>query len=223
MQELFDLSFTPANLFPTILLVFVMLYWLVFLFGLLDLSFMDIDLDKDIGLEAELDLDAEVDADVDTELGGKSFGVRFIEFLNLGDIPLMVFMSFFALFFWAGSILGNAYLSSGTLGMTLGIGAAAFFLGLLLTKIVTQPFRKMFRSLNQAEKPIDLRGQICTIELGTQGDRLGQAEIEIEGKHLLINVRSELGNRINQGSRCVILSEGPDQAFYFVQRLELEE
>lgn len=225
MKELFDLSFTPTNLVPTLLLGFVALYWLVFLFGLLDLSFLDVDLDKGLGLEAEIDLDAEVDVDADADGGsasGKSFAFRVLHFLNLGDVPLMVFMSFFALFFWAGSILGNHYLSDGGMGAAVGIGLGAALLGVLLTKLITQPFRKVFRSLNQAERALDLRGQICEIDTGTSGDRMGQAFLVIQGKHLLINVRSETKERLARGTRCVVLGVGPDQEYYYVQPLEIE-
>lgn len=229
MKEILDLSFSPGNIVPTILLIFVGLYWVVFLIGLLDLSFLDFDLDKDfsVDIDADVDVDIDVDADADAEgmgkgSGGKglSAGAAILQFLNLDAVPFMVFLSFFSLFYWAGSVMGNHYLGNGETGLAIAIAAGAIILAALLTKAITQPFKGFFRSLNDAEKPADLRGRLCTLELGTSGKRLGQANVDINGKHLLVNVRSDTGERIEKGTSCVILEEGPGKEYYIVQPFE---
>lgn len=227
MNEIIDLSFSPGNIVPTVLLMFVALYWIVFLIGLLDLSFLDFDFDKDLSVEVDADVD--IDADVDADGAGKgdlgkglSTGAAVLQFLNLDAVPFMVFLSFFSLFFWAGSVLGNYYLGNGGLGLGIGIALGAVLLSAFLTKAITQPFRRFFRSLNESEKPLELRGRICTLELATVGDRMGQANVDFDGKHLLVNVRSEGGIRIERGTQCIILEPGPDKAFYFVQVFESE-
>ena len=223
MNEILDLSFTSWNIVPTALLLFVGLYWVVFLIGLLDLSFLDFDLDKDISIEidadvdVDVDMDADVDADADGSGKGLSPGASILQFLNLDAVPFMVFMSFFALFLWAGSVLGHHYIGDGSIGLAIGITAGAVVISALMTKLITQPFKGFFRSLNDAEKPIDLRGQLCILELGVSGNRMGQAHVEIDGKHLLVNVRSDGGVKIDKGARCLILEEGPDQTHYLVQ------
>lgn len=228
MNEILDLSFTSWNIVPTALLLFVGLYWIVFLVGLLDLSFLDFDLDKDFSLEidadvdVDVDMDADVDADADGAGKGLSAGASVLQFLNLDAVPFMVFMSFFALFFWAGSILGHHYLGDGSTGLAIGIVAGTVLVAALMTKGITQPFKKFFRSLNDSEKPVDLRGRLCTIEVGVSGNRMGQADVEIDGKHLLVNVRSDNGEQIKKGTRCLILEEAPDQTCYLVQIFDHE-
>lgn len=243
MKELFELSIAPENLLPTILLTFVAVYWVIFIVGLLDFSFLDFDLDKDIDLGIEIDVDADLDAgiggdvDGDADLGkdvsgqGKNisgpgkdagFGSKILWFLNLGDVPFMAFMTFFALFFWAGCILGHYYLSKDNILLSILVTLGSVVMAALLTKAFTQPFRKFFRSLNQAEKPLVLTGQICVMETGTEGDRLGQADVTIGDKHLLINVKSETGDRIDRGTQCLLLEKSEDGAYYFIQPFDTE-
>ncbi|HHG83224.1 MAG TPA: DUF1449 family protein [Bacteroidetes bacterium] len=235
MKELFDLSFSPANVFSTILLLFVALYWLVFLFGMLDLSFMDFELEADAGMEIDVDADVDigmdkdlhVESDMGKDLSGHVFepgpGARILRFLNLGDIPFMIFFSFFALFFWAMSILGNHYWAGGETLNILGLGLAAFLVSLLLTKLVTQPFRKLFREMGKGAKQIDFRGKLCVLELGMQGQRLGQADVIVNDKHFLINVRSEAGIQLDSGMRCLIIDRTDDEETYIVQQFSIEE
>ena len=87
------------------LLLFAALYWVTFLIGLLDLSFLDFDLDAEPDLS--LDLDADADADVDADSDGGSFGMKVLHFVNLDAVPFMVWVSFTALFFWAGNLLAQ--------------------------------------------------------------------------------------------------------------------
>lgn len=228
MKEIFDLSFTSVNLLPTILMIFVGLYWLVFMVGLLDFSFLDFDLDVGKDVEIDIDLDADIGTEADTEANlGKGtvepgLGVSFLIFLNLDHVPFMVFFSFFSLFFWAISIVGHAYFGDGTTVTSLWVALAAAILAALSTKLLTQPFKKFFRSLNVAEKEIDFKGKLCLVELGAEKEKIGQAEITIDGKHILLYIRSETGKRINKGVECVILEKDESGDFYFVQPLDLE-
>lgn len=237
MKELFDLSTAPENLFPTILLIFVAVYWVIFLIGLLDFSFLDFDLDKDIDLTTEVDLDMDVEVDGSGHLGNDAaghgnnvsapskeigLGTKILSFLNLGDVPFMAFMTFFALFFWAGCILGHHYLSKRDFLLSVLITLGSIVVAALLTKVFTQPFRKFFKSLNQAEKPLNLTGQLCIMETGTEGERLGQADVTLENKHLLVNVKSDNGQRIDKGIQCVLLSKDESGDFYYIQPFDLE-
>jgi hypothetical protein len=247
MKELFDLSFSPANVFPTILLLFVALYWLVFLFGMLDLSFMDFEVDAgaevdanvDVGMDHDVHVEHDVSVEHDAEIGkeiGKdmakdisgqgqttSGGLRILHFLNLGDVPFMIFFSFFALFYWAMSILGNHYLAEGRTLLVAGILAGSFVLALLMAKLFTQPMRKMFREMGKGDAPVNLIGKLCTLELGVEGTRMGQAVVIVGDKHLLVSVRSEDGEKIPSGVRCLIVEREENLDAYLVSRFEIEE
>ena len=246
MKEIFELSFSPANIFPTILLLFVGLYWVVFLIGFLDLEFLDFDvdvdadmdvdvdmsvgmdkdisLDKDISMDKDISVEAEGDMDLDKGIGGgkgAGIGMKLLSFLNLGDVPFMVFFSFFALFFWAFSVLGNHYLHDGSWAPILGLLVGSMVLGALLTKVLTQPFRKFFRDMGKGDAKIDYRGKQCTLELSVEGDRVGQAHLTIQDKVFVLNVKSESGDRIDRGSNCLITGYDRDHDLYTVQLFEI--
>lgn len=226
MKEVFDLSFAPQNLLPTILLLFAVMYWVVFLLGFLDLSFLDIDLGgKDIGGK-DLSLDAaqgdvHAGGHVDSDAGGKGFGGSFLSFLNLTHVPFMVVFSFFALFFWAAAVIGNHYFAGTDTWLILLTLVVAVVVGLVLAKVSTQPLRGIFRKLNNVEGRIDLRGKTCVLEIGVEGQRIGQADVVIGAKHLLINVKAIDGVRIARGTKCLIvdLVEGSEDT-YLVEVLD---
>jgi hypothetical protein len=229
MRELLELSFTPANLLPTIFLVLVMVYWLVFLVGLLDLHFLDFHLDHDLHADAGPHADAAPhhgnagkDISKDFPSGGHGFGYQLLDFFNLGHVPFMVFFSFFALFYWAGSILGNYYWAQGATMLTLVVLVGGFFLAALLTKAITQPLRKLFKNFNDDEKDIQFQGAICVIEISPVGNQMGQAVLRHQTKSISINVRSDSGNKIIHGTECVILERMPDQDCFLVAPLDAE-
>jgi hypothetical protein len=229
MKELFELSFTPANLLATICLMLVVVYWLVFLVGLLDLSFLDIDIghDHDIDLEHDLDHDLHAGKEVGKhmEVGAHSdqgFGAKVLGFFNLGHVPLMVIFSFFALFFWTISILGNYYLAGHVWILNVAVFVGGVVGAAFLAKVITQPLKSLFKKMYQEELPIDMRGRICEIEIGPEGTLLGQATLQVKDKSININVRSDSGKRIAPTTKCVVLEHFEAEDYYIVAPLDQE-
>lgn len=229
MRELLELSFTPANLVPTIFLVLVVVYWLVFLVGLLDLNFLDIQLDHDVDGGHDIGHDAGhdhgsagKDFQRDMQADGHGFGHKLLDFFNLGHVPFMVFFSFFSLFYWAGAILGNHYWAKGASLLILVVLVGGFVAAALVTKVVTQPLRSLFKKFHDDEKEVEFQGAICTIEIGPEGDQLGQAVLKHDIKSITISVRSESGKKIKQGTTCVILEKAANADYYMVAPLEPE-
>jgi Protein of unknown function (DUF1449) len=210
MQEVFDLSFSAENIFPTVVLLMTALYWIVFLLGFLDLDFLDFDAGgKDV------QIDAGGDADMDGP-GGKDFGSTMFDFMNLTQVPFMVVFSFFAVFFWAGSVIGNHYLAGHHTGLVIAVLIGAILASLLVTKLITQPLRRVFRKLNDFEGKLDLRGKTCVLLMGLNGTMIGQADLVHGTKHLLINVRSVSGAPIANGSRCLVVAEDDEREDTFL-------
>lgn len=232
MRELLELSFTPANILPTICLLLVLVYWLVFLVGLLDLNFLDFHIDAGTHLDADISADHDTgvhgssagkDLHRDVGTDGHGLGHQLLDFLNLGHVPFMVFFSFFALFYWAASILGNHYWARGTPLLIAAVLVGGFVAAALLTKVVTQPLRRLFRKFNDDEDQVQFHGAICVIEIGPVGMQLGQAVLKHGTKSITISVRSESGKKITQGTECVILEKDPDTDCFIVAPLEHEE
>jgi hypothetical protein len=212
MQEVFDLSFSAENIFPTVVLLMTALYWIVFLLGFLDLDFLDFDAGgKDIQVDAGHGMDADADGP-----GSKDFGSTMFDFMNLTHVPFMVVFSFFAVFFWAGSVIGNHYFAEHHTGMVIAVLIGAILAALLVTKIITHPLRSVFRKLNDFEGKLDLRGKTCVLQMGLNGTLIGQADLVHGTKHLLINVRSISGARIANGTRCLIVEEDDEREDTFL-------
>lgn len=68
MKELFEYTFSGINLIPTILLIFVLIYWLIVLIGLIDMNSIDVDVDTDADLDMDTDIDVDTDVHVDTHV-----------------------------------------------------------------------------------------------------------------------------------------------------------
>ena len=165
MVEFLELCFTSVNFPFTILLILVFFYWVFFIVGAVGLDSLDLDFDA-FDLDADVDLDVDVDVDVDADAGahlGHSSGmlVSMLRFLNVGDVPLMIWATFFAFFLWAGAIMGSHYFNP-ELGFLI---ATATFVpnligSLFLTKLATAPFRLVFKHANAGiAAPIKIVGK----------------------------------------------------------------
>jgi hypothetical protein len=95
MTELLQAAVLPPNLVATGLLVFVLLYWLTVIVGLLDFKTVDFHVGSHVELHA---------GGTHLPSGDSDWLNGALAFFNLGRIPLMVFLSFVALPLWAGSI-----------------------------------------------------------------------------------------------------------------------
>ncbi|MFD2718195.1 hypothetical protein ACFST9_05685 [Hymenobacter monticola] len=184
MTDLLKAAIAPPNLVPTGLLVFVLLYWLTVIVGVLDMKTVDLDLEVDDHGHFHHPGDLHHDAPAGWLNGA-------LAFFNLGRIPLMVFLSFVFLPLWAGSILANYYTGNTSLLLGLAFLLPLFVGSLFVAKFLTLPFVKLFTAL---EKDHDggavVIGKVCTVLLPATADHLGQASVRIDGAPLMLNIRS---------------------------------
>ena len=132
MLELLHVAFMPVNLLFTVLLLLVLLYWIMVILGALDIDFLDFDFDTDT------DVDIDADADMDVQGGGVLRGV--LEFFYVGEIPVMVLVSVFALCLWMISVIGNYYLNpKDSLILSLPILAGNIFVSSMVVKVMAVP------------------------------------------------------------------------------------
>jgi hypothetical protein len=203
MNELLQATFSSVNIIPTALLVFVMLYWLAVIFGLLDLDFFDVDVEPD------------VDAD---GISAVSWLNNVLAFFNLGKVPFMVFLTFLALPFWAISILVNYYLNEGYTLVGWLYLIPSFIAALFVSKFMTMPFVRIFAAMEKEhESATNIIGQICTVVLPANGSDMGQAAVKTTGAPLLLNVRTPQGAAVQKGETALVLEYNAENKFYLIE------
>lgn len=204
MGELFDAAVSPANILITILAIFILAYWITVIIGIIDLDVLDIDVD--------FDLDADADGLSISWLNSV------LAFFNLGEIPLMIFMSFLIIPAWAVMMI-----------VTDSFGITGFFMGLLVlipvlfvclfvAKILTLPFVRLFERLNKEELENDvIVGKICEVTMTVRFDKIGQARVLTRGAPHLLNVHTSKGVEMNRGDHGLIIEFQEEKNVYLIE------
>jgi Protein of unknown function (DUF1449) len=206
MVELLQAAFSSVNILPTAFLVFVLLYWVAVIFGMLDLDFLDLD----------------------AGAGGDGEGISAIAwlngalaFFNLGKVPLMVFLTFWALPFWVISILANYYLNNNYELLGLLYLVPSLLVALFVAKILTAPFVKLFAALEKEhESAVTIIGQVCTVLLPANATDLGQATVKTSGAPLLLNVKTSQGNSLKKGETALVIAYDAENKLYLIEPYE---
>jgi len=209
MTELLEAAIAPANIIPTALLAFVLLYWLVVLVGLIDLDLINIEVETDMEPDAS---GIETIAWLNSALA----------FFNLGRVPFMLFLSFLVLPFWAFALLSNYYL--GTAGNFIGflLLLPAFIGALFISKILTTPFVKLFAILEKEhESQATILGQVCTVILPASPTELGQATVKTEGSPLLLNVKTTGSANLSKGETALVIDYDEKSKYYLIEPYQL--
>ena len=213
MIELFNEAVALYNLPASLLLVLVMFYWLTVVFGLADSDTEPLDIDGD-GI-----------ADVGANSHG--FWPTCGRFLHLGQVPLMVVGSFFAISLWVLSVLGNYFLNGQPgdrdLWRALLLLAPNFIISLVFTRIAVSPFRKLFNAMDQSATEVEaVLGREAVVTSAQVDERYGQVSVGTGAAPLLINARVAAGEPpIAKGTTVLVTTAGPDHAFYFIQPAHL--
>jgi hypothetical protein len=243
MHEVLTESIRWVNLPFTVLLAVVVLYWLMVGIGVLDLSLFG-DLDADFHVDGHFDAHAHVDTDVGDhplipgdpaglhsgeahgihkEIAGGhngSFLVQALSFLNVGQVPLTLVLSVFALCLWLGSMIVNRYLTGGSVALATAALIPNFIVSVVATRYITLPFRPLFRAITwERNEHFVVIGQRCTITTSEATPEFGQAEIKTDGAPLLLNVRTLNGSRLTKGETAVVARVDHDRSLYFITPL----
>ncbi|UZR95280.1 OB-fold-containig protein [Chondrinema litorale] len=211
-MEFLSYALEPVNLPYTFLMILVSFYWLGTFVGVLDLSSFDVDVD----LDADIDMDADVDTDADVSAEGGSAVNNLLYFFNIGEIPIMILISFFALFLWVGSVLSNYYLANSSWGVAAILFIPLIIVSLLLTKVACMPFVQMFKHIN---KPDDVKvvGKVCTLRSTADGENMGLAEVKLDGIAQTVYVVTHDGTPLNKGDQALVLMRKEDKNCYVVE------
>ncbi|WP_145312011.1 hypothetical protein [Gimesia fumaroli] len=205
MSELIHAAINWPTLPATVLVAICVLYWLSVIVGVLEIDFLDIDLDFEIGSDSPSVLD---------------FGFIGLRFLNLGEVPVMLWLSIFSLSMWMLSINFDSEIEINTLMDYLPLFLRNAGISLVVTKLITQPFKGYFQFTppNQIET---LLGKSCRVTSSTVTDQFGQAELETEGAPLKLHVRSE-EEAIQKGDLVRLADFNTEQQVFYVVKINQE-
>ncbi|WP_422361405.1 hypothetical protein [Reichenbachiella sp.] len=199
MSELLEFAFSGINLIPTILLIFITIYWAIVILGIVDIDAMDIDLEVDGGVE----------------IGGLA---SVLSFFNIGHMPLMVFITFFTIPLWMTTLIVNDFLGFSGYITGLVVFIPSFIVSLFIAKFLTIPIAKFYRKVrNNTEAVENIVGQVCTAKLTITSDRKSQAEIKVNGTSVLIYAMTREGQIVEKGETALIIDFVEAQSFYYVE------
>jgi hypothetical protein len=197
MQSILDLiqaAFAPVNLPLTLLLLFVVLYWMLVLSGFLGIDWGG----------------ADADSAAVPESAGPLQSV--FHFLRVGEAPVTAILSVLILCLWTFSILANHHFNpDGSILLGIALFIPNLVLAAIVTRILTKPMRKLFQVLNtDYDRHQPLLGQVCVITTLEANQSFGQAVIETKGAPITIHVRISNGV-LHRGDRALIIGENKDQ------------
>lgn len=188
----------------SIMLCLVSAYWLLVILGGMDLDTFDFDLD--------IDLDADVDTSV-TDLG-----MLGLKWLNLGEVPFMLWTSAVVLFSWIVAMVFDRNLGNLTTQESIALILRNLGIGIVATKIVTNPLRGKFKMKepNTVAEMIGRQVSVVTSEVNTE---FGNAICHVEdGAPLRLNVRTLEGS-IPKESLAQIIDYSSETGIYYVKEV----
>lgn len=206
MKELLEASIQGANVIPTAILIFTLVYWLIVIVGVIDFNAFDIDLDLDIE-------GPEVDADI--SIGWLN---SVLIFFNLGQIPFMIFLSFLTLPMWIISVQVNHLM--GNEGWLLGLALLIpnLVVSLFVAKFLTMPFVKFFSKLGtEGETTMTMIGKICHVILPLNSESIGQVEVNVDGSSFRINAKTTEENTMQKGEQGLVIEYHENGQYYVVE------
>lgn len=209
VKEIWQQAILGYNLPFTILLGLVILFWLLTLLGALSAD--------------SLDVDVSADADIDGDLSHLSdIPAALLRVVNAGYVPVTVVLSILILVMWIVSITFNYYFNPGKSSLVaLGFAAAAFVLGVIATKLITQPLVPFMRRLKAAENTAPVIGEVGIVRSIRMDSEFGQVEVERpDGAPALLNARLGPDSEpVPRGTEVAIVSYDDAKGIYLVRPL----
>lgn len=150
------------------------------------------------------DLSLDHDADIGDALSG--LGMVTLRWLNLSDMPVMIWLCIFAMLWWTTSItlwksFDSMFFTHPGIGWSSLLIARNLAIALPLTKLATRPLRGWHVSEDLSSE--SLVGQECEICSAEATPEYGQVRFKTDGAPLLLNVRTD-GPYLAKGAKVWI-------------------
>ncbi len=201
-----------------------------------------IDFDLDIDVDVDVDIDADIDLDTGLEGGNMDFQdvanaevdrehvvnkrtrklkwwQVFLIYFNFVGLPFMFTFTFWIFIWWISSVLTTIITSSYDNSFGYIIVLAAFIPSLILTKVITTPFKSFFKNLNKdGDKAVDFLGRKALLLSSISGDKLGNAEVMADGNVMSIYVKSLDGSELRFRESVLIIKQSDDKNYFLVSK-----
>ncbi len=241
MIEFLNQTFSIVNIIPTGFLVFTLIYWFSVLIGMLDMNFLNVNVDKNISIDKDLSIDkhlsidknlqidknVSIDKTIDKQIDKnieKNIDISWfnavLSFFNLGRVPLMVFLSFWALPMWFISITLNYYLGNSSVLLSLIFLIPNVIVSLLISKALTQPLVRIFDKLDFDEQDDDFEAKLGIAVTNVNDKKPGQIEIKNKGVNIRLNAITLEGKEVLKNSKIMIIQYLEDKDLYLIESFE---
>ncbi|MGJ8683822.1 MAG: hypothetical protein ACSHWW_04325 [Nonlabens sp.] len=235
MENYFNILFSEVNITLTVLLIILILYWCATMLTGIDFD-LDIDVDIDVDVDADVDLDTGIEggnmdfqdvanAEVDREhvVNKRTRKLKwwqiFLIYFNFVGLPFMFTFTFWVFLWWLISILTTSITGSYENSFGFVIVLAAIIPALILTKIMTTPFKSFFKHLNKdGDKAVDFLGRKALLLSSISGDKLGNAEVMADGNVMSIYVKSLDGSELRFRESVLIIKQSDDKNYFLVSK-----
>jgi hypothetical protein len=190
------LSF-PTAIF-SVLLVFCLLFWLVAILGMLDISFLDIP-----DIDSEADMGDEGASTPDAVAG-------IILKLGLNGVPLTIIITIIALVGWLLSYyivhFIFVYVPGGLLHYIAGFFSLAItlYISVIITGKIIKPLRPLFKKMEQDVERL-VMGQTAIVRTSRVDQSFGEASLDDGGAGLILKIRASEGAKYKRGDKVVLI------------------
>lgn len=231
MLEIWSAAISPVNLPLTVLLGVILLFWVTVIAGALDADIFHIDMDVDADMDVDVDVHADIDAHVDVhtdahaEVGAHGLGYSVLHFFNVGEVPVMVLISFLVLSMWMISMAANQTLHNHNFFISAALWVPNFIVSAFVAKIASTPFRFIFKALGKdaGTDHRDLTGMTCKVlSPKVTAEKIGQGNVATKGSPYTLNIIATKGETLKKGDEAVILEEDLEKNLYTVKKLDMD-
>jgi hypothetical protein len=196
-----NISSFPTAIF-TFLNIIIAGYWVISVFGFLDLDALEIDIELD-------------DAGNAQGFGSVllTLGLKGVPTAIVLSVVLVVsfILSYYAVYF--GLLLSSQLWLQILTGSGIIIGS--FILSLPISGVLIMPLRRLFARFNAEIDNKTLLGATCTIRTATVDTEHGEAECTVNGASLIIKVRADSAG-FKHGDKAIVIEHDADANLYHI-------
>lgn len=228
MDQIIEIAFSQVNIFLTITMLILIAYWLFTMLSGLDFD-LDIDVDVDVDIDADLQTGTFTEA-VNTEIDDNLLQSRdrtrrelwqsALIYFNFVGLPFMFTLTCWIFSWWVLSNIATIYTDSYHNSFGFVMVLATVIPSLVLTKIITAPFKKFFKGLNpDGTKPIYFIGMTATTKSQIESNKVGSIEVMVDAKSIILHAKTKNNEHIPFNQEVLITKHSEDKKFYYVESL----